>query len=373
MITAKFGGTAITPQNLHCLKSILTPRHNVVVVSAIGKCHPNDIKTTDLLATYYNTHDQQIWQTICQRYRNLVQSNQIDMDIDRLLFDAHSRALKFNLDYCMSLGEELSAKVVANYLGATYIEAQDVICFDKHGLMLNKTISRLKVATRGAKLAVIGGFYGGCANTRKTFSRGGSDVTASICALATDATACQNWTDVNGVYQANPNEVSGAKTLTHLSYNQMYKLASSGAGVLHSDAIKPLQKQGIPLIIGNYLSPNGPKTVVSNKANTQSLLCVTQRKDKCNFVATVVHNMPKAEVYNKLNNLLDMLKTHHVPRKNAIFGQQLPTKPSVFCAQFPTNTPILSVCNKPHCLTIVSNANIVQQIFDIFNNNLQQK
>ena len=61
MITAKFGGTAITPKNLVYLKKILTPNHKMVVVSAIGKSHPNDIKTTDLLANYYHTHDWQLF------------------------------------------------------------------------------------------------------------------------------------------------------------------------------------------------------------------------------------------------------------------------------------------------------------------------
>ena len=370
MITAKFGGTAITPHNLHCLKSILTPNHNVVVVSAIGKSHAKDIKTTDLLATYYNTHDETIWQTICQRYRNLVDANQVDIDIDSLLLDAHSRALAHNLDYCMSIGEELSAKVVAKYLDAIYIEAEQTICFGNHDLMLNKTISQLKVATRGAKLAVIGGFYGGCGKGRKTFSRGGSDVTASICALATGANFCQNWTDVNGVFQANPAEVIGGKTLTHLSYKQMYKLSSSGAGVLHPDAIKPLQKQSIPLVIGNYLTPDGPKTLVSHCANTQKLLCVTQRNTQDGFVATVVHNMPNAQLQNKLNSLCNVLKTHHVSLKNATISNKIPLNFPNNCRANLCDTPIVFVQSKAHCLTIVSKVNIIQQIFDTFNANL---
>ena len=199
MITAKFGGTAITPKNLVYLKKILTPNHKMVVVSAIGKSHPNDIKTTDLLANYYHTHDEKTWQTIANRYKALVDANCIDVDVEQLLFDAHSRATKFGLDYCMSLGEELSAKVVAKFLGATYIEAQDVVIFGKRSLNTRLTLARLKNATRGANLAVIGGFYGGFLGTRKTFSRGGSDVTASLCALATNSTLCENWTDANGV------------------------------------------------------------------------------------------------------------------------------------------------------------------------------
>ena len=179
------------------------------VVSAIGKIHPNDVKTTDLLANYYHTQDDQIWQTIANRYRKLVDVNCVDVDIDKLLHDAKNRAIKFDLDYCMSLGEELSGKVVAKFLGGVYIEAQEVVVFGKRKLNTRQTIARLKNATRGVNLAVIGGFYGRFCETRKTFSRGGSDVTASLCALATNSTLCENWTDANGVCQGNPKEIFG--------------------------------------------------------------------------------------------------------------------------------------------------------------------
>ena len=140
MITAKFGGTAITPNNLVYLKKILTPNHKMVVVSAIGKIHPNDVKTTDLLANYYHTNNDQIWQTIANRYRKLVDVNCVDVDIDKLLHDAQNRATKFGLDYCMSLGEELSAKVVAKFLGGAYIEAQEVVVFGRRALNTRQTI-----------------------------------------------------------------------------------------------------------------------------------------------------------------------------------------------------------------------------------------
>ena len=340
MITAKFGGTAITPRHLVYLKKILTPNHKVVVVSAIGKCQPNDVKTTDLLAAYYKTHDAQIWQTITDRYRQLVDVNCINIDVDQLLFDAHNRALKFNLDYCMSLGEEISAKVVAKLLDATYIEAQDVVCFGKRALNLTKTISNLKVAIRGENLAVIGGFYGGRVNTRKTFSRGGSDITGSLCALATQSSLYENWTDANGVCQGNPTEIFGVKTLTHLSYEQMYLLASKGATVLHPDAVKPLQGKSIPIAIGNFYNPSAPKTLVSNAPNRQKLICVTQKQEGDNFVVTVVHNMSAKQVFCNLSTI---------------------------------DKPLDFVQCAPNCVTISTKTNILQHIFDVFSGNLQSK
>ena len=390
MITAKFGGTAITPNNLVYLKKILTPNHKMVVVSAIGKIHPNDVKTTDLLATYYHTHNDQIWQTIANRYRKLVDVNCVDVDIDKLLHDAKNRATKFGLDYCMSIGEELSAKVVSKFLGGAYIEAQEVVVFGRRALNTRQTIARLKSATRGVNLAVIGGFYGGFCKTRKTFSRGGSDVTASLCALATNSTLCENWTDANGVCQGNPTEIFGVKTLTHLSYEQMYTLAKAGATVLHPDAVIPLQTKGISLVVGNFYNKDAPKTLVSNCANTSGVLCVTQRKIDTIFVATVVHNLSIFQVFQRLSNLA---KNYHVSSKNDVF----PTNFATFSHQKdapndgllqdinnyqhvaninPTNSilttntsPIVEVIYNANTVVIKSTCNVLQQIFDAFNCN----
>ena len=390
MITAKFGGTAITPNNLVYLKKILTPNHKMVVVSAIGKIHPNDVKTTDLLATYFRTHDDKIWQTIANRYRKLVDVNCVDVDIDKLLHDAKNRATKFGLDYCMSIGEELSAKVVAKFLGGVYIEAQDVVVFGKRKLNTRQTLAKLKNATRGVNLAVIGGFYGGFCGTRKTFSRGGSDVTASLCALATNSTLCENWTDANGVCQGNPTEIFGAKTLSHLSYEQMYTLAQAGATVLHPDAVKPLQTKGIPLVVGNFYNKDAPKTLVSNCANTSGVLCVTQRKIDNIFVATVVHNLSIFQVFQRLSNLA---KNYHVSPKNDVFPTNFATFFHKKDAQNdgllqdvnnyqhvaninPSNStqtanvcPIVEVTYNANTVVIKSTCNILQQIFDAFNSN----
>ena len=390
MITAKFGGTAITPNNLVYLKKILTPNHKMVVVSAIGKIHPNDVKTTDLLANYYHTHNDQIWQTVANRYRKLVEVNCVDVDIDKLLHDTKNRATKFGLDYCMSLGEELSAKVVAKFLGGAYIEAQGVVVFGKRALNTRQTLTKLKNATRGVNLAVIGGFYGGFCATRKTFSRGGSDVTASLCALATNSTLCENWTDANGVCQGNPTEIFGVETLSHLSYGQMYSLAKAGATVLHPDAVIPLQTKGIPLVVGNFYNKDAPKTLVSNCANTSDILCVTQRQVGDIFVATVVHNLSIFQVFQRLSNLA---KNYHVSPKNEVF----PTNFATFSHQNgvqndgllqdinnyqhvaninPTNSmptantsPIVEVTYNANTVVIKSTCNVLQQIFDVFNSN----
>ena len=168
MITAKFGGTAVTPENLHFVKNILSPNHKVVVVSAIGKRHFGDTKTTDLLQQYFAFGNEKCWQKVCQNYQDLVEQNGIDLDLDKQLFLAKKQA-KISLAHCLSLGEELSARCVAKYLGGQFLDAQNLVIFKGNKLDLPSTISAIKGQICGNKLVVVGGFYGGNKQGRQVF------------------------------------------------------------------------------------------------------------------------------------------------------------------------------------------------------------
>lgn len=287
MITAKIGGTSVTPRNLYHLKEILTPFHKCVVVSAVGKEHFYDVKTTDLLREYFYTQSDKVWAQIADKYRRLVEVNAIDVDVDQLLRSAKSRACKYNLSYCMSLGEELSAKTVASYVKAEYIEAEQVVRFDGDKLNEQQTYANISSAVKGANLAVVGGFYGGCNAGRATFSRGGSDVSGAIFAAATDSTLYENWTDVNGVCAANPSKVHGVETIDCMSYDEMLLLSLSGAEVLHPDAVSPVKQKAIPIKIGNFTNPFGASTMVCNCPSRNKLLSIAE-KDACGKVETTV-------------------------------------------------------------------------------------
>lgn len=328
MITAKFGGTAITPSNLHFVKQCVTPNHNCVVVSAVGKEHPNDTKATDLLKQYYLTRDERFFCAFADKYRRLVAVNGVDVDVDKLLFDAHSRALSYGLDYCMSLGEEISAKVTAKYLNARYIEAEQVVRFGKRKLLYNTTLSNIASAFKGVELAVMGGFYGGCNLSRKVFSRGGSDITGSLCALAMDCSLYENWTDSYGVCLCNPVKVFDVSTVYNLSYDEMFSLARAGAEVLHSSAVKPCQSKGIPIKIGNFYNPFGASTIVSNCPSRKAILSIAERQDSCqNTVTTVLHNLDKSRIASLFadflqSNLIDeqFFDRVYTVEKTAVFS-----------------------------------------------------
>ena len=304
MITAKFGGTSITARNLYHMKEIITPFHNCVVVSAIGKEYHDDTKTTDLLREYYQTHSEQTWQQIGDKYRRLVEVNAISVDVEQLLADAKNRALRYDLPYCASLGEELAAKIVARYLNAKYIEAEQIVRFKNGKLQRGVTYANAQKAFQNVNLGVIGGFYGGTEGGRATFSRGGSDVTGAVLAAALSSSLYENWTDVNGVCVANPSRVHGVGTIDSMSYGEMLLLSKSGAEVLHPDAVAPVEKKGIPIKIGNFLNPYGASTLISHCPSQSKLLSIAEKRVGDNFVTTVLHTYPQWKIAALISSFL---------------------------------------------------------------------
>ena len=96
--------------------------------------------------------------------------------------------------------------------------------------------------------------------------RGGSDSSAAYFAAKLKATRCEIWTDVPGMYTANPRQIPVARLLKTLDYDEALEIASSGAKVLHPRCIAPLRKQGIPLHIKWIDHPNHKGTVISPDA-----------------------------------------------------------------------------------------------------------
>ncbi|MDP2316808.1 MAG: bifunctional aspartate kinase/diaminopimelate decarboxylase [Pseudomonadota bacterium] len=92
--------------------------------------------------------------------------------------------------------------------------------------------------------------------------RGGSDTSASLFAAALTAARCEIWTDVPGMFTANPREVPQARLLRHLDYDEAQEIASTGAKVLHPRCIDPVRRHGIPLWIRSTPQPDVPGTVI---------------------------------------------------------------------------------------------------------------
>ncbi|MER2491448.1 bifunctional aspartate kinase/homoserine dehydrogenase I [Catenovulum sediminis] len=99
-----------------------------------------------------------------------------------------------------------------------------------------------------------------------TLGRNGSDYSAAILAACIDATVCEIWTDVDGVYNADPNKVYNAQLVEQLSYQEAMELSYFGAKVLHPKTIGPIAQYHIPCRIRNTLNPAAPGTLISRES-----------------------------------------------------------------------------------------------------------
>lgn len=116
-------------------------------------------------------------------------------------------------------------------------------------------------------VAVLPGFFGGDANGRvNLLGRGGSDYSAAIAAWATDAELLEIWTDVDGIYSADPRVVPHAAVLPEVSYEEAMELSFFGAKVLHPKTIQPAREKRIPVRVRNSFSPDHSGSLVHGGA-----------------------------------------------------------------------------------------------------------
>ena len=185
---------------------------------------------------------------------------------------------------------------MAAYLGFEFVDAAEVVRFDEEGNFDDAaTNDLLSARLKDIRYAVIPGFYGAKEDgTVVTFSRGGSDVTGSLVALAVTADLYENWTDVSGFLIADPRIVKNPKSIETITYKELRELSYMGASVLHEDAIFPVRKAGIPINIRNTNAPQDkgtlivegtcrqPKYTITGIAGTDGFASITVEKAMMN-------------------------------------------------------------------------------------------
>lgn len=275
---AKFGGSSVADSNqFKKIKNIISSdeKRHIVVVSAGGKRFKDDNKITDLLYLChahikYKVNYDWIMATIESRYREIKNSLNLSIDLDKE-FDEIKKLMKSNIpeDFLVSRGEYLTAKLMADYLGYSFIDAKDIIHFQYDGKVnMKKTKEAIVTAIDKCPKAVIPGFYGSLPNGDiKLFSRGGSDITGSIVANCVDAELYENWTDVSGILMADPNIIKNPKQIEILTYNELRELSYMGADVLHTDAVYPVKIANIPINIRNTNCPENNGTLIVNEGS----------------------------------------------------------------------------------------------------------
>ena len=117
-----------------------------------------------------------------------------------------------------------------------------------------------------------------------TLGRNGSDYSAAVLAVCMQAECCEIWTDVDGVYNADPRMIKEAKLLDYLSYQEAMELSYFGASVLHPKTIGPIAQYHIPCLIKNTSNPTAPGTLISNENDQQKRVKAISNLDDLTMV-----------------------------------------------------------------------------------------
>lgn len=330
VIVAKFGGSSLADsKQFNKVADIIKSdeRRRYIVPSAPGKRNGKDHKITDLLYMCHQLAEHglkfdQVYGIVQKRYEDICTGLGMDLDICSILEDIREKIGKgASRDYTASRGEYLNAIILSHHLDFEFVDAAEIIVFDKSGQFDSET-TQAKVQSRlaGVYRAIIPGFYGAMPDGEiKTFSRGGSDITGAIIARGVNAKLYENWTDVSGFLMADPRIVKNPKPIEKITYKELRELSYMGAPVLHEEAIFPVKKAGIPISIKNTNSPDDPGTMIVNDLSpvnySKTITGIAGKKDFT--VISIEKTLMGSEkgFFRKLMSVLENndIKIEHMP------------------------------------------------------------
>ena len=302
MIVIKFGGSSVSnSKNIERVLNIIKSKNNpcVVVVSAVGGV-TNLLNESGVLAekgkkSYLNKVDlvekkhliiikkllsgsikesaindmkklvsklKKILEGVFMIGERSIQTKDSILNFGELLSYQllHSVAIQKNIDAKKKNTEELIV---------TYSEKKNLIFdYEKTKFLVKNYFKKNKF-----KLLIVPGFVSkNSKNKPSNLGRGGSDLTASLLANILNADKLEIWTDVSGMYTANPNLVKNAKVIPEISYNEAMELSHFGAKVIYPPTIQPSTKKNIPITIKNTFFPNEKGTIISKKKTKESVV-----------------------------------------------------------------------------------------------------
>ncbi len=328
--TAKFGGSSLaSPEQFKKVYEIVTsdPSRRYVVASAPGKRFPEDAKVTDMLYACYDMavaglDFEVFFKGIEARFDAIIEGLNLDFDLNaeyKAICESFRRGA--GRDYAASRGEYLNSLILARYLGFDFIDASGVVFFREDGsLDEERTYKTLASELRMHERAVIPGFYGSMPNyTIRTFSRGGSDISGSVVARASESDIYENWTDVSGFLMADPHLVKDPLGIKIVTYRELRELSYMGAGVLHEDSVFPVRSVGIPINIRNTNRPEDEGTmIVAGTDNYDRIHIITGVAGKKNFSVIRIDKDRMAYQRGMLHRIVEILDyngvhAEHIP------------------------------------------------------------
>ena len=297
MKVLKFGGSSVaSPENIIKIKNIISAYDDniIIVVSAFGGV-TDDLISAGNLAKNQDSSYKDILNNIETRHLETVKHLIPIAEQSKVLSNVKGElnALETLLDGAFSIGEittKLSDKIVSygellsSFIISEYFASSELDCVHKDSreliittitngrttVNLEKTNANcISYFNNSAKqIVVCPGFISRSEDGEATtLGRGGSDYTAALYAAAIAAKILEIWTDVSGMYTANPKLVKQAVPIAHISYEEAMELSHFGAKVLYPPTIQPVLSKGISIVIKNTFSPEDAGTLITKSTN----------------------------------------------------------------------------------------------------------
>ncbi|MBP3936802.1 MAG: aspartate kinase [Clostridia bacterium] len=202
--------------------------------------------------------------------------------------EINPNANKREMDMLMAAGEQISISLLAMAIESLGCPAVSLLGWQagfrttsKHGVARIRRVEseRIRNELDQKKIVVVAGFQGIDKNEdMTTLGRGGSDTSAVAIAASMHADLCQIYTDVEGVFTADPRKIPAAKKLDEITYDEMLELATLGAQVLNNRSVEMAKKYGVELeVISSFT--NRPGTIVKEVINMEKMLIKSVAKD----------------------------------------------------------------------------------------------
>ena len=202
-------------------------------------------------------------------------------DLIAMAHSIHANPKKRELDMLLTTGEQVSVSLMAMAMQSLDVPAVSLNAFqvqmhstERYGNARFKRIDtdRITHELDSRKIVIVTGFQGvNKYDDLTTLGRGGSDTTAVALAAALHADRCEIFTDVDGVYTADPRIVKNAMKLDEVTYDEMLELASLGAKVLHNRSVEMAKKYGVELVVRSSLN-RSEGTVIKEKVKMEKML-----------------------------------------------------------------------------------------------------
>ncbi|WP_396191698.1 bifunctional aspartate kinase/homoserine dehydrogenase I [Flavobacterium sp.] len=302
MIVLKFGGTSVAnAQNIQLAINIVTEKSKkeklAVVVSALSGVTDMLLIASQKAASKdenYKNNIEEIKQKHFDTISLLIDSN----NQNQLLIKINSQInqLQTLLDGCFllgelsprtsdaiaSFGELLSSQIIATSLQQTipnsnFKDSRELIKTNSNfgKAAVNFDVTNTLIAdyfiSNKSQVVILPGFIASSKDENTTtLGRGGSDYTAAIIANGVNADSLEIWTDVNGMFTANPKIVKQAQPIESISYQEAMELSHFGAKVLYPPTIQPVLNSNIPIWIKNTFEPEAYGTLISNNPVTNA-------------------------------------------------------------------------------------------------------